>query len=288
MTKIAFIGLGIMGSRMAGHLIAENQVTVWNRSKEKAEALVAAGAVWADSPKEAAEKADVIFTMLADPDAVEAVAFGENGVLEGAHPGSLWVDSSTVNPKFTQSLAQRAKAQGVRFLEAPVSGSRPQAQNRELVFLLGGAENDVQEITPLLERMGKKVLHFGPHGNATVMKLILNQFLATTLASFAESVHAGTLLGLDKKTIIDVMISSPLTPPYLGFKSERMKSGDYEADFPLRLMQKDLQMMNETAYSVKAKMPISSSARESYLAAVSAGLGDLDMSAILRYLEKGS
>jgi len=284
--NIAFIGLGIMGSRMAANLLDDHQVTVWNRTKSKADELVSKGATWAESPKAAAANAELIITMVADPNAVDKVAFGENGFVASAKKGTIWIDCSTVNPKFTKETAAKAKSQGLRFLEAPVSGSRPHAQNRELTFLVGGDGDDFESVKPVLELMGKKIVHMGEIGDATSMKLIINSYAATVLAGFAETINAGVKLGLEKDKIIDVIIGSPLAPPYLGFKAARMREGDYDTDFPLRLMHKDLQMMNESAYDVTARMPVSSAVREAFKDAIVKGLGDLDMSAILKNFEE--
>lgn len=244
------------------------------------------GATWAESPKAAATNAELIITMVADPNAVDEVAFGENGFVSSAKEGTFWIDCSTVNPKFTKETAAKAKAQGIRFLEGPVSGSRPHAQNRELTFLVGGDGDDFESVKPVLELMGKKIVHMGEIGDATSMKLIINSYAATVLTGFAETINAGVKLGLEKDKIIDVIIGSPLAPPYLGFKAERMREGDYDTDFPLRLMHKDLQMMNESAYDVTARMPVSSAVREAFKDAVVKGLGDLDMIAILKNFEE--
>ncbi|HUI71568.1 MAG TPA: NAD(P)-dependent oxidoreductase, partial [Spirochaetia bacterium] len=168
--KVAFIGLGIMGSRMAVHLLhAGHELVVWNRSPVKADSLVGGGARLASTPAEAAGQSDVTLTMLANPDAVADVALGPHGFLDAMSTGTIWADTSTVTPTFSRRMATEAAARGVRFIDAPVAGSLPAAEKAELTFLVGGEQKDVEACRPLLSAMGKTIRHLGPAGMGSSM-----------------------------------------------------------------------------------------------------------------------
>jgi 3-hydroxyisobutyrate dehydrogenase-like beta-hydroxyacid dehydrogenase len=279
--RIGFIGLGIMGSRMAVHLRGHaDKLVVFNRTPEKAAPLLAAGAVWAASPAALATQVDVLFTMLAHPDAVGEVALGVHGFLDQLAPGALWVDCSTVHPAFAREMAAEARRRQIRFLDAPVAGSRPQAERAELVFLVGGDAADVEVCQPLLERMGQRVLHVGGHGMGTALKLVLNLQLALGMASFAEGLLLGQTLRLSRELLLQVLIGGPLTPPFVAMKREMLALDHYDADFPLEWMYKDLQMVHAAA--TDTALPLAQQARELYERAVHNGLGRLDFSAIAR------
>lgn len=173
--RIGFIGLGIMGGRMATNLQRhDHQLVVFNRTPEKAKFLIDQGAVWGMTPATVASQVDVLFTMLANPEAVKEAALGEEGFLNHLRAGSLWVDCSTVNPSFSRQMATETQARQIRFLDAPVSGSKGPAANGELMFMVGGAESDFRACRSLLECMGSKVVHVGGHGQGTSLKMVIN------------------------------------------------------------------------------------------------------------------
>lgn len=285
--NVGFIGLGIMGSRMAANLQKSGHtLSVFNRTKKKADGLVANGAAWADSPAEAVRDAEIVVTMLAHPEAVEQAALGEGGFLQTMSEGTLWVDSSTVHPAFSRRMAREATAHGVPFLDAPVAGTKAPAENAELVFFAGGAANDVSRATPLFEAMGKKTVHVGEHGMGTSLKLVVNYMLATSAAAFAEGVALGEGLGLTQETLFNVLIGGPLVPAYLGLKRESLEQGDYEASFPLKWLHKDLHMIANAAYGIGTPVPIASLTKELYQGAVQAGLGNEDFGAIYKHIKR--
>ena len=180
--KVGFIGLGIMGSRMAANLQAgAYTLFVFNRTRDKADALVRGGAKWAASPAGVAEEADVLFTMLATPEAVAAAALGVNGFLRVLRPGSIWVNSSTVNPSFARRMAEEARANGVRYLDAPVTGSKAAAGAGELFFMVGGDAVDLEVCRPLLSRMGKRIVHVGAVGLGSALKMVNNLLGAVSM-----------------------------------------------------------------------------------------------------------
>lgn len=285
--KIGFIGLGIMGSRMAANLYAEGyDLLVFNRTRENVLPLIEKGISVADSASEVAKHSDILFTMLAHPDAVSETALGEGGFLGAMKPGSIWVDSSTVNPDFSREMAGHSKESGIRFLEAPVAGTKPAAEKGELVFMVGGPLETLEECRPFLEVMGSKVLHMGDHGMASSMKLVLNHMLGTTMLAFSEGMVFGQALGLPKDLLFQVLLGGPVVPPYIASKKQKIDSEDFETDFPLRWMQKDMHLVSESAYNEGVSMPLANVAKEIYRLADRYGLGKQDFSAIYAFLKK--
>src|SRR6266853_3124920 len=284
--KIGFIGLGIMGSRMAANLQKRgHSLVVFNRTREKAEPLMAKGATWADSPAALALQVEVIFTMLAHPDAVEEAALGEDGFLRYPQPGQMWIDCSTVNPSFSRKMAAEAKARGVGFLGTPVTGSKSQAELAKLTFWVGGETSDLETCRPLLECMGNRIVHCGGLGTGASLKMVMNQLLGTAMAAFAEGLVLGESLGLAREVLFDALLGGPAAAPFLALKRERIESGNYEPpDFPLRWLQKDLHLATLSAFESGAAMPLTNAAKELYRLAIRDGRGSEDFSAIYDYL----
>jgi 3-hydroxyisobutyrate dehydrogenase/glyoxylate/succinic semialdehyde reductase len=283
--NIAFIGLGIMGSRMAKNLLkAGFPLTVHNRTKEKAEDLIRSGAQWADSPKKAAENADIVFTMLSHPEVVEAVVYADNGLFSGIKPGALWVDMSTVHPTFSKKMAEASSAQNIRFLDAPVSGSKIPAERGELIFLVGGEQTDFEEAKPYFEAMGKAVHYLGKHGNGSAMKILINLMLAHNMAAFSETVHLGEAMGLDKSMVVEMLLNHPVSAPILQGKKAKIMELDFTPEFPLEHMQKDLHLVALTAFEKNYAMPLANVLKELYAQAKQHGYGRMDMSAIYKWL----
>jgi 3-hydroxyisobutyrate dehydrogenase-like beta-hydroxyacid dehydrogenase len=283
--KIGFIGLGIMGSRMAANLLqAGHDLVVHNRTKAKADALLAGGATWAETPTAAARASDVLITILAHPQAVEDVAFGENGLLDALPVGALWIDCSTVHPAFTRRMAGEATARGLRFMDAPVAGSKHQAANAELLFFVGGDAADVALAQPLFGVMGHKTVHVGAAGMGVSMKVVVNHMLATAMAAFAEGAALGQALGISQEALFGVLIGGATAAPFLARKRPMFETGEYEVQFPLKWMHKDLHMVAEAAYETGVPMPVSNAAKELYQLAAHSGLGDEDFAALYRFL----
>lgn len=283
--KIGFIGLGIMGSRMAGHVLkTENDLIVYNRTPEKAQSLLDEGAVWAETPAEVAKNVDVLITMLAHPEAVERAVLGENGFLSVMDEGALWVDCSTVNPSFSRRMAAAAVNREVRFLDAPVAGSKNQAANAELVFFVGGHAEDITTVQPLFDVMGKKTVHVGEHGMGTSLKVVVNMLLATAMVTFAEGMALGESLGLSQETLFNVLIGGPVVAPFIAGKRAKMENSDYDPEFPLQWMRKDLQLATQTAYETGAALPIANLSKEVFQMAAQNGLAEQDFAAIYDFL----
>ncbi len=286
--KAGVVGLGLMGSRMAANLRAKGfEVAVHNRTASKADALRAAGAIWAATPASAAGGSEVVFTMLSTPQAVREVATtAPGGLLEGLRPGSLWVDCSTVNPSFAREMARMAAGRGAAFLDAPVAGSTGPAERGELLFLVGGEAEDVARCGPLFEAMGKKIVHAGGHGMGAAMKMVVNLLLAAGMAAFAEALALGGDLGIAQGTLLDVLLGSPVAAPFLAGKREKIEAGDYSPEFPLRWMQKDLHLVATTAWEEGVALPVANTLKEVYQLAARAGLAEEDFSAVCRFLRE--
>jgi 3-hydroxyisobutyrate dehydrogenase-like beta-hydroxyacid dehydrogenase len=285
--KVGFIGTGIMGSRMAHNLLNNNySLIVNNRTKEKAESLLKAGAEWADSPLDVGTEADIIFTMLSNPEAVYEVSLGEEGFLSGMKEDSLWVDCSTVNPTFSREMAKKADECHVRFMDAPVAGTKQPAEKGELIFFAGGNQKDFEEVKPLLEKMGKKIVHMGECGKGTSMKMVVNLMLGVAMASFSEALVLGEALGFDKETIFNTLLGGPVTAPFLTAKKEKFAEDKYETEFPLQWMHKDLTLVSDTADETDITLPTASAVKEVFSMAKQKGFGELDFSALYRFLSK--
>jgi 3-hydroxyisobutyrate dehydrogenase/glyoxylate/succinic semialdehyde reductase len=282
--KVGFIGLGIMGSRMAANLQSRgHKLIVFNRTREKAEALVRSGAVWAASPTRLAYEADILITMLATPDAVEATALGREGFLRALRPGAIWINSSTVNPSFARRMAEEARANGVRYLDAPVTGSKDAAAAAELLFLVGGEPNDLDVCRPLLSSMGKRIVHVGGLGLGSALKMVNNLLGAVAMAAFAEGAALGEALGVPRQTIFDTLLGGPMVAPVVAAKRGKIERDDYEADFSMRWMQKDLHLAAISGYEAGVPLPVVNVTKETYRQAMREGHADQDYGAIYAF-----
>lgn len=283
--KLGWIGTGIMGSRMAANLLKHgNEVVVYNRTKANANALLNLNAGWADSPQELAAQVDVLFTMLSTPEAVQQVAFGENGFLDSLRPGSLWVDCSTVNPSFSRQMAAAAQQRQVRFIDAPVAGSKIPAEHGQLVFLVGGDASDVDACQPFWAVMGKRVIHAGGHGMGASLKMLVNLLLGEAMAAFSEALVLGKELGFEQNMLLETLLSLPVAAPFLAGKRQKIATADFDAEFPLYLIQKDLHLAAVTAYEHGVALPGVNAIKEAYALAMRRGLGNKDFSAIYQFL----
>jgi 3-hydroxyisobutyrate dehydrogenase-like beta-hydroxyacid dehydrogenase len=282
--KIGFIGLGIMGSRMAANLQKHDySLVMFNRTRIKAEPLLGPCGTFSDSPAKLGQQVDVLFTMLAHPDAVEQAALGVNGFLNHLRPNALWVDCSSVNPSFSKKMAAAAVAAQVRFIDAPVTGSAPLAADGKLTFWVGGNAVDVDTIRPLLLCMGNKIVHAGGQGMGTSMKMVINLLLGNAMAAFAEAMELGQGLGLSQKMLFDSLLSTPAVAPFLALKREKMEAGNYAAEFPLRWMQKDMQLASVSAYESGVALPLTNVTKEIYRLAMRGGHETNDFSAIYEF-----
>lgn len=278
--KTGFIGLGIMGSRMATNLQkAGHELIVYNRSTEKAQALVATGAKLAKGPAEVGRTSEVIFTMLSTPEVVRATA---EAFLPKMKPGGIWVDVSTVNPSFSREMAALANRYEIHFVDAPVAGSKAPAEAGELLFLAGGKEEDLTEVKPYLEAMGKKTLFLGKTGNGANMKMLINLMLAQSMATFSEAIKLGKGMGLDEGLLLNVLTATPVVSPVMSLLKERLLAGNFDVNFPLKWIHKDVMLALDTASELSVAMPSLDQTEALYKKALDNGLGELDFSAIYK------
>jgi len=282
--KIGIIGLGIMGSRMAANLQKHgHSLVVFNRTRAKAEALLGPCGTFSDSPAKVADQVDILFTMLANPDAVEQVALRANGFLNYLRPNALWVDCSSVNPSFSKNMAAAAAKRQVRFVDAPVTGSAGAAAEGKLIFWVGGEDADLETIRSVLLCMGNKIVHVGGHGMGTSMKMVINLLIGNAMAAFAEGMALGEGLGISRELLFDSLLGTPAVAPFLAAKREKIESANYEAEFPLRWMQKDLHLASVSGYESGVAMPVTNVTAEVYRLAMRGERGTEDFSAIYEF-----
>jgi 3-hydroxyisobutyrate dehydrogenase len=285
---IGFIGLGLMGRPMASNLLkAGYQVTVWNRTASRADALVEQGAKRAATPREVAAASEVIFSIVSDPPALESVLWGDTGVFAGLRKGSVIVESSTVSPDLERRAAKTAASQGSEFLEAPVTGGTWGAEKGELVFMVGGEAETLKRVEPVLGVVGKKWFHLGPIGAGQTVKLAMNMLLALEVEAFAESLALVTRAGIAGERLMEVMQSSMGRSGVLDIKGAMMLKREYKPSFPLRLMHKDMGLALDLANQLGVPMPSGAAAREVLSTVKGEAKEDVDFAALAKFWQKG-
>lgn len=287
MTRIAFIGLGIMGSPMAVHLHrAGNAVVGFNRTPAKAQPLVAAGGTAAGSIAEAVADADVVAVMVPDtPDVVEVLT-GDDGVLAHARPGTLVIDFSTIRPDVTADLAMRARAAGLRMLDAPVSGGQAGAQNATLSIMVGGAAEDVQAAMAVLGAVGRTIVHVGPAGAGQTVKAANQLIVAGHIALLAEAVIFLEAYGVDTAAAVEVLGGGLAGSAVLNQKARKMLDRSFEPGFRIDLHHKDLGILATAAREAGVVTPLGAAVGQLMAAARAGGDGALDHSGLLRTIER--
>jgi len=260
-----------------------NSLVVFNRTRAKAEPFLGPCGTFSDSPAKLAEQVDVLFTMLAHPGAVEQAALGADGFLNHLRPNALWVDCSSVNPSFSKKMAAESTRREVHFVDAPVTGSAVPAAEAKLEFWVGAEPADLETIRPLLLCMGNKIVHVGGHGMGTAMKMVVNVLLGNSMAAFAEAMALGEGLGLSTKMLFDSLLGTPAVAPFLTAKREKIESGNYETEFPLRWMQKDMHLASVSAYESGVAIPLTNVTKEIYRFAMRGGHDTEDFSAICEF-----
>jgi len=285
--SVGFIGLGLMGRPMAKNILkAGFSLTVWNRTHEKADDLVKAGAKFAESPRAVAASADVLITIVSDPPALESVLFDQNGALGELRRGSILIDSSTVSPDLARKVASAAAERGVKFLDAPVTGGTWGAEKGEIVFMIGGEESVFEEAKPVLETMGKKFFLLGPNGSGQTVKLAMNLLLALEVEALAESLALVRASGIQGERLIEVMQSSMGRAPLLDVKAPLLLKNEFPASFPLRLMHKDVRLALELAKERHVDLPAGAATYSTLSAVKSASKDDPDFAALSRFWQK--
>jgi 3-hydroxyisobutyrate dehydrogenase len=286
MTSVAFMGLGVMGRGMAARLIEQRMpVVVWNRSRDRADALVAASASSdarvAASPREAAATADVVISMVADDTASRAVWLGEEGALAGARKEAVLIESSTLSPAWIEELATRVSSRGCVLLDAPVTGSRAQAAAGQLLFLVGGPAETLERARPVLAAMSRAILHVGPTGSGARLKLVNNFVCGVQAVALAEAVAMIERTGMNRDLAASVLADGAPGSPLVKALGPRMIASDYTVNFGLDLMRKDLLYAIAEADRFGLHLETAAAARDRFSEASAAGLGGQDFSAVV-------
>jgi 3-hydroxyisobutyrate dehydrogenase len=280
--SVALLGLGTMGSGMARNLLkAGFPLAVYNRTRTKSEPFAAEGARITDTPADAASGTQVIVSMLADDDASREAWTGNNSALNAAPEGAILIESSTVSPEWIGELARLAKSRGLELLDAPVTGSRVQAQDGQLTFLVGGSETALSKVAPVLKAMSKDVVYLGPTGSGAKMKLLNNFLCGVQVASLAEGLAWLERSGLDRDKALQVLKNGAPGSPLLGAISARMVNRDYTVNFLLKLMAKDLAYAHAEAERSGVDLTTASNAGRLFERAKAEGHAEQDMAAVV-------
>jgi len=285
--RVGFIGLGIMGSRMAANLRAAGyELTVFNRTRERAETFASEhGADVADTPAAVGAASDVVITMVVDGPQVEAVLLGDDGVLAGAAEGTLCVDMSTIAPAQTRAIGAALDERGIGFVDAPVTGSSPKAEDGTLTIMAGGTEDAFARAQPLFAVMGEVVVHVGELGQGQTVKLINNAVAASNASTLAQALIVGKATGVDLDALVRVMGAGSGGSAMLGLKAGPMREHDYTTLFKLEHMLKDVRLCLEEGQAAGVPFPAAAHTREVLTAGMGRGLGAQDFAALVEVLE---
>jgi len=286
METIGFIGLGLMGTPMSRRLQSGGYpMVVWNRTAEKARSLLEGGACWANSPKEVGAQSDIVITMVTDSAASEAVACGPSGVLEGAHPGMILLDMSSITPDVSRSIAERAAAVGVGMLDAPVTGSVGAASEGALGIMASGPKETFDRCMSVLQRLGIKVAYAGVNGNGCTLKLLNNLILGVALEAVCEAMVLAAKLGIDPALLMEVTTVGGAQTGAMASRGPRILSRDFDPRFSINNQHKDLVSALALATQAQVPVPIAAATTEIYEAARAQGKGNLDSAALVTVLE---
>jgi 3-hydroxyisobutyrate dehydrogenase-like beta-hydroxyacid dehydrogenase len=281
MSTIGFIGLGAMGSRIAGRLLdAGNELYGTNRTKLRAQPLMERGLQWRDNPREVATAADFVFSMVTDDAALEAITSGPDGILAGLADGKVYVDMSTVSPQTSRQLAKQVDSLGAQMLDAPVSGSIPQAESGTLAIMVGGDTHAFRNVEPLLQELGQTVTRIGANGHGLVLKLAINISLAVQIQAFSEGLLLAERDGVDPKLAAEVMAATPIGSPMLKARVPLLLDLPEQAWFDVAMMQKDIRLALKAADELAITLPSAAVADEMLSKANDLGYGHRDLASL--------
>ena len=285
--RVALLGLGMMGAGMAGRLLSSGfPLTVYNRSRERAARFEEAGASVARTPAEAAARADIVISMVADDAASRAVWLGEQGALAGTARGAVFIESSTLSVKYVTALAAAAQQTGCELLDAPVTGTKPQAESGQLLFLVGGSPHALETARPVLQAMSRDIVHLGPTGSGALLKLINNFLCGVQAASLAEAFALIDAAGLDRERALAVLTNGAPGSPLVKAISSRAVAPAASPNFLLRLMAKDLSYAMEEAKDRGIDLQTAAPALAIFHSATEAGRGGEDFSAVIGWVTR--
>jgi 3-hydroxyisobutyrate dehydrogenase-like beta-hydroxyacid dehydrogenase len=286
MEKIGFLGLGAMGSVMAGNILKGGYpLAVYNRTVARTAPLQAQGASVCTTPRELAAQSDSVVIMVTGPDDLLAVLNGPDGVAAGLGPGKAVINMGTVSDKATEQAAALVQAMGADYVDAPVSGSVKPATEAALVILAGCTASMLTRVTPLLQTMGREVVHCGDIGSGTRMKLVLNLMLGSMMESLAEAIILARSFELDPSVLLQALQGGAMAAPFYQLKGKAILDGDFTRQFPLHLLFKDLNLALEAARHRHVPLPQTAAVRECFSVAMARGYGDEDIAAVVKALE---
>jgi 3-hydroxyisobutyrate dehydrogenase-like beta-hydroxyacid dehydrogenase len=289
MSQLGFVGLGVMGGRIAGRLLAAGHaVTGWNRTRAKAGRLMAEGLRWAESPRAVAEASDVTFSMVTGTSALRAVAEGPDGVLAGLTPGKVYVDMSTVSPEASRALAGQVAERGAAMLDAPVSGSVVTLEEGRLSIMVGGDPAVFDRALPVLRDIGPTVTHVGPNGLAVLMKIATNLSLAVQMVAFSEGVLLAEKGGIPRETAVEVLLGSVIASPMVRYRGPFVLKMPEEAWFDVDMMQKDMLLALEAGRDLDVPLPTTAVTNELLTTARAMGLAERDFATLFTALARMS
>lgn len=290
MANLGYIGLGALGSQIAGHLMAKGHtMTGYNRTRSKVEALIERGMVFAETPREACAAADIIITQVTDSAAMQAVAHGPDGFLAGLGPGKVLVDMGTNSPAGSRALAELIRATGADMLDAPVSGSSVTLRQGRMSVMVGGTPETFARVRPVLEDIGPKVTHVGGNGVAMSMKIAVNLSLAVQILAFSEGVLLAEKSGIDRATAVEILTNSVIGSPCLQYRGPAvLGESTQESFFSVNLMQKDMLLALEMGRSLNVPLPTTATTEEYLVAAKALGMGEREFSSIFKVLAQMS
>jgi 3-hydroxyisobutyrate dehydrogenase-like beta-hydroxyacid dehydrogenase len=289
MANLGFVGLGVMGSEMVNRLLSKgHSVTGYNRTKAKAQWLIKKGMPWADSPKAVATAADVVFSMVTNSAALQAIVEGADGILAGLAPGKIYVDISTVSPEYSRSVAEKVRAKGADMVDAPVSGSVITLQEGKLSVMVGGRRETFEKIKPILEDIGPKVTFVGDNGLALVLKIACNLSLAVQMLAFSEGVLLAEKSGISREIAVEVLTSSAIASPMIKYRGPFVLKLPAEAWFNVNMMQKDMLLALELGRKLDVPVPSTAVTNEFLTAARGMGLVEKDFAVVFDVLAQMS
>ena len=287
MANLGFVGLGVMGGRMAKRLMdAGHTVTGYNRTRSKTAWLVDAGMRLAESPRAVAEAADITLSMVTNTSALQAVTSGADGVLAGLRAGKIYVDMSTVSPSASRELAGQVAVKGARMLDAPVSGSVATLEQGTLSIMVGGDVDTFEKVKPVLQDIGPTVTHVGENGLAVSMKVATNLSLAVQMLAFSEGVLIAEKSGIKREVAVEVLLNSVIASPMVKYRGPFVLNMPDEAWFDVNMMQKDLNLALELGQQLDVPLPTTSATNEYLTAARGMGLADMDFAVVFEVLAR--
>ena len=285
MANLGFVGLGVMGSEMVNRLLSKGHSVIgYNRTRAKAEWLIKKGMKWADSPKAVAASVEVIFSMVTNSIALQAIVEGPDGILAGLTSGKIYVDISTVSPEYSRSVAEKVRAKGADMVDAPVSGSVITLQEGKLSVMVGGRKSTFDKIKPLLEDIGPKVTYVGDNGLALVLKIACNLSLAVQMLAFSEGVLLAEKSGIPRGIAVDVLANSAIASPMIKYRGPFVLNLPDEAWFNVNMMQKDMLLALELGQKLDVPMPSTAVTNEFLTAARGMGLAEKDFAVVFDVL----